>query len=160
MCTMTQPRLRRSMITVALFGLLTSSLWAAGPVPEKEPLIRVTDLNFDECEPVLVRSKIMDLNLQKGILVVAEKEVREMDVTSSGERMRTAYLNLEGKPEPRAAFRVGQYVLVKGFQHPDGYIAATVVQKIERPADKKAKYKPVEAAQKKSRRASATSGVK
>ena len=152
MCTMTQPRLRRSMITVALFAMLTSSLWAAGPAPEKELLICVTALNFDECEPVLVRSKIMDVNLQKGILVVTEKEVREMDVTSSGERMRTAYLNLEGKPEPRAAFRVGQYVMVKGFQHPDGYIAAAVVQKIEKPSDKRAKYKPVEAAKKASRR--------
>jgi hypothetical protein len=148
------------MITVTLFGLLTSAPWAAAPEPEKESPILVTSIDFDACEPVLIRSQIMEVQLQKGTLVVSEREVREMDVTSDGEQVKTRYLSIEGKPELRAAFRVGQYVMVKGFQHPDGYIAASVVQKIEKPADKKAKYKPVEAAKKASRRTSAAVGAK
>jgi len=46
-------------------------------------------------------------------------------------------------------------VLVKGFQHPDGYIAASVVQKIEKPAEKKTTYKPVADSRKAMRRNSA-----
>jgi hypothetical protein len=143
------------MIAAVFFGLLTSSLWAAAPEPDKEPLMCVKTIDFDECEPVLIRSKIMDVHSRKGTLVVAEREVREMDVASGGERVRTAYLTIEGKPELRAAFRVGQYVMVKGFQHPDGYIAASVVQKIEKPSDKKVPYKPVTASKKKARKAPA-----
>lgn len=160
MFTRTQTRLLRWVTTVALFGLLTSSLWAAAPASETVPLICVTTINFDECEPVLIRAKIMDVDLKKGTLLVVEREVREMDVTSGGERLKTAYLTIEGKPEPRAAFRPGQYVMVKGFQHSDGYIAATVVQKIEKPADKKVKYKPVAAAKKASRRTPVATAAK
>lgn len=160
MFTRTPTRLLLWVITAALFELLSNSLWAAAPEPDKEPLISVTTIDFDECEPVLLRSHIMDIHPNKGTLVVAEREVREMDVTSSGQRMKTAYLNVEGKPELRSAFRVGQYVMVKGFRHPDGYIAASIVQKIEKPADKKAKYKPVEAVKKASRRTPAATAAK
>lgn len=156
MFTRTQTWLLHWMMIAALFGLLPGSLWAADPEPDKELLILVTTIDFDECEPVLIRSKIMDAHLKKGTLVVAEREVREMDVTSGGQRVRTAYLNIEGKPELRAAFRPGQYVLVKGFLHPDGYIAASVVQKIDKPADKKVTYKPVLAAKKGSQKTPAT----
>jgi hypothetical protein len=149
---MIQTRLLHWMMIAALFVLLPGSLWAADPEPDKELLISVTTIDFDECEPVLIRSKIMDAHLKKGTLVVAEREVREMDVTSGGQRIKTSYLNIEGKPEPRAAFRAGQYVLVKGFQHPDGYIAASVVQKIEKPAEKKTIYKPVAESRRASRR--------
>jgi hypothetical protein len=152
---MIQTRLLHWMMIAALFVLLPGSLWAADPEPDKELLISVTTIDFDECEPVLIRSKIMDAHLKKGTLVVAEREVREMDVTSGGQRIKTSYLNIEGKPEPRAAFRPGQYVLVKGFQHPDGYIAASVVQKIEKPAEKKTTYKPVAESRRASRRNSA-----
>lgn len=155
MFTMIQTRLLHWMMIAALFVLLPGSLWAADPEPDKELLISVTTIDFDECEPVLIRSKIMDAHLKKGTLVVAEREVREMDVTSGGQRIKTSYLNIEGKPEPRAAFRPGQYVLVKGFQHPDGYIAASVVQKIEKPAEKKTTYKPVAESRRASRRNSA-----
>jgi hypothetical protein len=159
MFTRAQTRLLRWIITLALFGLLAGSLWAAASEPDKEPLICVTGIDFDDCEPVLIRYKNMDVHPRKGTLVVAEREVREMDVTSGGERLRTEYLNIEGKPELRAAFRVGQYVMVKGFQHPEGFIAASVVQKIEKPADKKINYKPVTAAKKTPRKTPSATGA-
>ena len=156
MFTRTQTRRLCCVLTVALFGLLPSSLCAAAPEPDKEASIAVTTIDLNECEPVLIRSRIMEVHLTKGTLVVAEREVREMDVTSGGQQVKTAYLTIEGQPELRAAFRVGQYVMVKGFQHPNGYIAAAVVQKIDKPAYRKMKYKPVEASKKSFRKTPAT----
>jgi hypothetical protein len=132
------------ILTLAIWWLFPNLLGAAGPEPGKEGFVRVTAIDFDECEPVLLRSKIMEVSLQRGTLVVAEREVREMDVTSDGRRIKTGYIGLEGKPESRGSFRVGQYVLVKGVQHPDGFIAAFEVQKIDKPVDKKQRYQPIE----------------
>jgi hypothetical protein len=156
MFTRTQTRRLCCALTVALFGLLPSSLWAAAPEPVKESPVTVTAIDLDECDPVLIRSRIMEVHLAKGTLVVAEREVREMDLTGGGQQVKTAYLNIAGQPELRAAFRVGQYVMVKGFQHPEGYIAAAAVQKIDKPVDRKMKYKPVEASKKSFRKAAAT----
>jgi hypothetical protein len=129
-------------------GLLPHLLWAARDEPGKEHLICVTTINFDECEPVLLHSKIMEAHSQKGTLVVAEREVREMDVASGNQRIKTAYLGLEGKPESRGSFRVGKYVRVEGVLHPEGYIAAFVVQKIDAPPERKMRYKPLDAGSK------------
>ena len=139
------------LAVLAIIGL------AANPARSAEQKVNETasvvkTIDFDECEPVTIRAKIMEVDVEKGTLVVVEREVREIDFDSGGHRIKTSYLNIEGKPEPRAAFRAGQYVLVKGFQHPDGYIAATVVQKIEKPAEKKTVYKPVAESRKALRR--------
>jgi len=147
------------MMAVALFGLLSSTPWAAGPEHEKEAPIYLTSLDFDECEPVVLRSKIMEVHPQKGMMIVAEREIRAMDVMMGGRVLRTAYLTIEGKPKLPTAFRPGQYVLVKGFQHPEGYIAASMVQQIEKPVEKKMKYKPVEMNKQSSQRRSAVRSV-
>lgn len=142
------------LAVLAIIGL------AANPARSAEQKVNETasvvkTIDFDACEPVTIRAKIMEVDVEKGTLVVVEREVREIDFDSGGHRIKTSYLNIEGKPEPRAAFRAGQYVLVKGFQHPDGYIAASVVQKIEKPAEKKTIYKPVADNRKAMRRNSA-----
>jgi hypothetical protein len=139
---------------LVLIGLAATPAWSAEQkVNETVSIVRTIDL--DECEPIKIRAKIMEVNSEKGTLVVVEREIREIDFDKGGQRVKTSYLNIEGKPEPRAAFRPGQYVLVKGFQHPDGFMVASVVQKIEKPAEKKTSYKPVVEGQRASRRNSA-----
>ena len=59
---------------------------------------------------------------------------------------------MDGKPESPSAFKVGQYVWVKGVLHPDGFVAAFVVQKIVKPQEEKFIYKPEVESQAKARK--------
>lgn len=139
------------LMIMAVIGLSVNPAWSADP-PPKEVAGILQAIDFDECEPVDIRAKIMDVRADRGTLVVAEREIRDIDVDDGGRRVKTAYLNIDAKADTRNAFRVGQYVRVKGVLHPDGYVAAFTVQKIEKPVDKKMKYKPVADSQKGSRR--------
>jgi hypothetical protein len=143
------------LAVLVLIGLTANLSWSAEP-NAKEPMHIVKTIDFDECEPIKIQDKIMGVNPERGTFVVLEREIREIDVEKGGRRIKTSFLSLSGEPEPRDSFRVDQYVLVKGFQHPDGYIAAAVVQKIDKPADRKMKYKPVEASKKAFRKTPAT----
>ncbi|MGE5255045.1 MAG: hypothetical protein ACM3KE_00130 [Hyphomicrobiales bacterium] len=133
-------------------GLLATEVESADPgSPASQNMVRRID--FNECEPVTVQSKIMEVRPDTGAIVVVERELRDVDVESGDQRIRTSYLNREGKPESRDSFRAGQYVRVEGVLHPDGYIAAFVVQEIEKPVETRTKYKPVELSKKNSRKA-------
>ena len=72
----------------------------------------------------------MSVNPKNKTLTVAEKEIRLMDVGSDDQRLKTALMNTDGKPEKIESFKVGHLVLVQGFEHPDGFIAASKIQKI------------------------------
>jgi hypothetical protein len=103
---------------------------------------RVSAIDFNQCEPFQVRAQIMDLHPENGTIVVAEREIRALDVAAGGKPIRTEFLTMDGKPESPSAFSVGQYVWVKGVLHPDGFVAAFVVQKIVKPQEAKFIYKP------------------
>lgn len=143
---------------MAALGGLVAPAECAEPGP-KEALSIVRMMDFDDCEPVKIQSKIMEVRPDTGTIVVGEREVRGMDVEDGERRIKTSYLNRAGKPEARDAFRVGQYVLVNGLLHPDGYVAAFVVQEIEKPVEKKMKYKPIELSKKGSRKARTSGGA-
>jgi hypothetical protein len=132
---------------LAFLGLWANPAWSAEPQSQEPPSL-VKKIDLDECDPITLRNKIMEVSPERGTLVVAEREVRGMDVETARRRIKTSYLNREGKPEARDAFRAGQYVLVEGYLHPDGYIAAALIQKIEKPVEKKMKYKPIERSKK------------
>jgi hypothetical protein len=140
------------VLALAAVGLGLSPVDAA----EKESkalLTRVTAIDFNECEPYQVRAKIMDLHPEKGTIVVAEREIRALDVAAGGKPIKTEFLTIDGKPESPSAFSVGQYVWVKGVLHPDGFVAAFVVQKIVKPPDVKFISKPNVESQAKARKA-------
>jgi hypothetical protein len=114
---------------------------------------RVTVIDFNECEPYQIRAKIMDLHPENGTIVVAEREIRALDVVAGGKPIKTEFLTMDGKLESPSAFSVGQYVWVKGVLHPDGFVAAFVVQKIVKPQEEKFIYKPDMESQAKARKA-------
>jgi len=136
---------------LALIGLWADPVWSTEPEPQ-EPVSLVKQIDLDECEPITLRSKIMEASPERGTLVVAEREVRDMNVETASRRIKTSYLDIAGQPEPRGLFRAGEYVRVEGYLHPDGYIAASSIQKIEKPVEKKTKYKPIERSKKASRK--------
>lgn len=131
---------------------------ANAAAPESEltaKAARLTEIDPDECEPFFIQTRIMEISRERGTLVVAERELREIDATVGGKRLKTELLGLDGKPETAGAFRIGEYVKVEGFLHPDGYVAALAVQKIEKPVESKTKFGPVEKSRKSQRRSAA-----
>ncbi|MFO7709688.1 MAG: hypothetical protein R6V84_16090 [Desulfobacterales bacterium] len=136
--------LRFLALAAALAVVGLTSAEAADREPGGQPPAgRIIAIDLDACEPFEVRTMIMEVRRERGTLVVAEREIRELEAMVGGHPLKTEFLNLEGKPEPMAAFRVGQYVEVKGFLHPDGYVAALQVQKIAKPQEPKFVYRPV-----------------
>jgi hypothetical protein len=140
------------VLALAAVGLGLSPVDAA----EKESkalATRVTAIDFDECVPFQIRAKIMELHPENGTIVVAEREIRAMEVTAGGKPIKTEFLTLDGKPELPSGFSVGQFVRIMGVLHPDGFVAAFVVQKIVKPQAAKFSYKPVVESQTKARKA-------
>jgi hypothetical protein len=130
-------------IVLALAAVGLGLLPVAAAEKESRALAtRVTAIDFDECEPYQVRDRIMALHPQNGTIVVAEREIRALDVVAGGKRIKTEFLTMDGKPELPSDFIIGQYVWVKGVLHPDGFVAAFVVQEIAKPREEKFIYKP------------------
>ena len=89
------------------------------------------ELNIDACDPVRYQAKITEVNRAKGTLTVAEKEICLLDVSANEKRLSTALLDLDGKAAPFTAFKKGDLVLIEGFAHPKGFVAASKIQKIQ-----------------------------
>jgi hypothetical protein len=140
------------VLALAAVGLGLAPVDAAGNYG-KALAPRVTAIDFNACVPYQVRAQIMDRDPENGTIVVAEREIRMLDVVGGAEPIKTEYLTLDGKPESPSAFTAGQYVWVKGVLHPDGYVGAFFVQRINKPQDEKFIYKPVAESKAKTRRA-------
>jgi hypothetical protein len=119
--------------TVALFCFASMAL----SVEKAEESTSLSELDFNACDPARFQAKITEASPVKGTLSVAEKEIRLMDVVSNGRRLSTALLNVAGKPEPLAAFKKGDLVLIEGFAHPKGFVVALKIQKIKAVIEKK-----------------------
>jgi hypothetical protein len=123
-----------------LLGVTLNLLWSAAAgfaaeKPDKTSVLR--ELNIDACEPVRYQAKITEVNHAKGTLTVAEKQIRLMDVGANGNRLVTALLGVDEKAEPFAAYKKGDLVLIEGFSHPEGFVAAWKIQKIREITEKK-----------------------
>ena len=123
-----------------LLGMTTALLCSASTgftaeKPNEPPALR--ELDFDACEPVRYQAKIAEVNRAKGTLTVAEKEICLMDVSENGNRFSTSLLDLGGKPEPFTAFKKGDLVLIEGFAHPKGFVAASKIQRIQAVTERK-----------------------
>jgi hypothetical protein len=100
-------RCRLGVLILAFIGLQIVPLQVAEP-GGKQAFVQVTALDFDACEPVQIRSKIMAIRADQGTIVVAERKIREMEVETGGRRIKTVFLNPEGQPEGPETFRAGQ----------------------------------------------------
>ncbi len=114
-------------VAMVVVCLLANHAHAADE-PKKKMPNQLSAIDFDDCDPVRMRARIMGINPVNGALIVGEKEIRTLDLHVGGKPIKTVFLNPEGKPESPAAFMVGQEVLVNGMVHPDGFVAALVLQ--------------------------------
>ena len=116
-------------LAAAIVVCLLATAGRAADAPRKEVAGQVSVIDFDDCDPVQMRAKIMGINPVNGAMIVGEKEIRLLDTHLGGKLIKTAFLDPEGKPESPAAFMVGHEILIKGMVHPEGFVAALVVQK-------------------------------
>jgi hypothetical protein len=78
--------------------------------------------------PFEITSRIMEIDHEKKLLVVAEKEIHVVDITVAGEHLLTLLSDAEGEPLVFDALTRGQTVLVKGIELPDGRVIAELIQ--------------------------------
>ena len=79
---------------------------------------------------VKINALIMEVNIEKSYLIVAEKRFDVTEYKMDGEIHKTALLNANGQAVPLQSFKEGQRVLVKGIKLPKGEMIAEVVQEI------------------------------
>lgn len=128
MFTGSLPRRLYLGLTLAVAISLLAATGNAAEERKKEAADQLRAIDFDDCDPVRLRARIMGINPVNGALIVGEREIRTLDLHAGGKPIKTAFLNPEGKPESPAAFMVGQEVMVNGMMHPEGFVAAFVVQ--------------------------------
>jgi hypothetical protein len=111
-------------------GFMTCLLGLNSLICAEEPPTIIYELDFNDCDSVKLQGAVMSVNPGNMTITVAEKEIRLMDVASNDQRLKTVLMNIDGKPEKMESFKVGQVVQVEGFEHPDGFVAASKIQKI------------------------------
>ena len=78
--------------------------------------------------PFEITSRIMEIDSEKQLLVVAEKEIHVVDLIVGGEHFLTLLSDAEGDPLPFDALTPGQTVRVQGVELPDGRVLAELIQ--------------------------------
>lgn len=124
--------MKPTRFTLALFclALMAGTLVIGRPTWAEELPKIIRELDFNDCDPVKLQGVVMSVNRGNMTITVAEKEIRLMDIGPDDQRMKTVLLNLDGKPEKIESFKAGQLVQVEGFEHPDGFVGASKIQKI------------------------------
>ena len=143
------------VLALAAVGLGLSPVDAA----EKESKAfstRVTAIDFDECEPYQVRAQIMDLHPEKGTIVVAEREIRALDVVAGGNRSRPNSSRWMANRNRRAPSKSASTCGSRGCFTPTDLWPPLWCRKSINRLIGKMNYKPVEASRKSSRKTPAT----
>ncbi|MEJ5358789.1 MAG: hypothetical protein WHT06_08950 [Desulfobacterales bacterium] len=141
------PVLRAAALLTALSAAAAAASAAAD---NASPAAVVEHLDPEECAPFEIVGTIMEVHPERGVIVVAEREIRGLNAAIGGKTVQTHYLDEAGKPRARKEFRKGETVAVEGFRHPDGHVAALRLQKLEkRPPAPRASFQPVEEARRK-----------
>ncbi len=94
---------------------------------------RFDNFSFDDCDPFQARARIMEVNGKKAQLVAAEQTIFVVDWHFGDQQLTTELTDSDGHPIDFGAFQEGQWILVKGFQHVDGGVVASLVQRIAPP---------------------------
>ena len=89
------------------------------------------NLDFDTSDPVEYRARIMEINPDKAQLVVAEETILVVDFMNGAHRFATEVTDDAGNSKPFASFQRGDIFVIKGFKNADGYVFASLVQKVE-----------------------------
>ena len=98
-------------------------------------------LDFDKSDPVEYIARIMEISHAKAQLVVAEETILVVDFMIGAHRFATEVTDEAGHSKPFESFKRGDLVCVKGFKNTDGFVFASVLQKLRIPQSKTHKAK-------------------
>jgi hypothetical protein len=101
-------------------------LWCPDPSGAASQPITPEALRYSG--PFEITSRIMEIDYEKKLLVVAEKEIHVVDITVGGEHLLTLVSDAEGEPLLLDALTRGQTVRVQGIELPDGRVLAELIQ--------------------------------
>jgi len=79
-------------------------------------------------EPFELYGKIMEVNITKEFMIVAEKKISLTGFKVGEQVIKTTFLDTKGKPITIYSFRKGQRVLAQGVTLPDGTMVAGTVR--------------------------------
>jgi hypothetical protein len=128
-----------------LLALTAWVLLGAAPAHPSEPGPGAAPLNYAACAPARFKATVMEVDREKGRLLVAEKWVYALNPGQDGLGLKTALSNAEDKPEAFEKFKIGDRVAIIGYEHPDGYVVAAKIRKTKTTAEqmeKKMSQKP------------------
>ena len=95
------------------------------------------NFSFDDCNPFEARAVIMEVHAGKAQLVAAEQTIYVVDLGFGDQRLITELTDADGRQLDLGSFSGGEWILVKGYQHIDGGVVASQVQKIAPPERKR-----------------------
>ena len=98
------------------------------PAPSKAASDPVTPEAIKYSGPLDITASIMEIDLGKNMLIVAEKEIYVVDLIVGAEHFLTVLSDVEGGPVALEALDRGQTVQVRGLQLPDGRVLAEQIQ--------------------------------
>jgi hypothetical protein len=110
-----------ALLTVALIVYWCPNQSGAASKP-------ITPEELQYSGPFELTARIMEIDLGKNMLIVAEKEIYVVDVMVGAEHLLTVFSDAEGGAAAFESFARGQTVLVRGIELPDGRVIAELIQ--------------------------------
>jgi hypothetical protein len=126
---MVKPHFSNRRVSSFLILLLIVILWPLIGGASSEP---ISALDLDDSDPVEFSSRIMAIDYEEAMLVVAENTVLIVDMEIGGEQLTTKLTDPEEEAILLEALAPGQTVLVQGFKLDDGRVVASQVQLLEK----------------------------
>ena len=97
---------------------------------------RRLNIDIDKSDSIKLQSTIMEIDVSRGILIVAEKEIHIVDLLIEGHQFKTVLHNVKGKPVLFESFHVGKRVYVEGLELEGDRVAASMIQHVPSPKAK------------------------
>lgn len=119
------------LLKPSLLSILTLTLiiyWSLSLNQSGAASTPITPEELKYSGPFEITARIMEIDLAKNMLVVAENKIYVVDVMVGDEHLLTVLADAQGGTLAFEAFAPGQTVLVQGLQLPDGRVIAELIQ--------------------------------
>lgn len=107
--------------------------------PNHSSAVSGLTIDPDAVEEVEINALIMEVNILKSYMIVAEKKIDISEFKMGDKTYKTSLLDKQGNAVQLNAFQKGQRVLVRGFKLSGGVTVAEIIQEVS--ASEKGKRK-------------------
>jgi len=107
--------------------------------PDYSAAVSGLTIDPDAMEEVEIKASVMEVNILKSYVIVAEKKFDVSEFKMGDKFYKTSLLDKEGNAVQLKTFKKGERVLARGFELPGGVTVAEAIQKVS--GSKKGKNK-------------------